>query len=411
MTLFVVVRSLKRQHASQAAGFAAVAIAAAELISWWVGLPLISSPRGSGFATMKPMMALCVTALGLALVHPGKNSRFGLVVGLAVAAIAVLDLLDRFGIDSGINRLNSFLVPRAAVPGPEPSFPAINGVPVALALAGASLALSRFERYHFAAAALSGLAGFLQVFALFAYLSGVHTFYGSVETPRPLTAVGLLCVVIAIVLRIGATPALRKARPLWQLQVMLGCAIIAPLLLFGVYTGIRITDAQLREVRNGLMSEARTLSAGVDRQIIGEIERLQALAASPSLRQGDFAEFQRQAEASLALLQIGNIVLIDRNMQQLVNTFVPFGKPLPKAVVPKPIERALATGKPQVTRLFIAPVVEQFMFGILVPVEIGGRSRHVLRGARGYHRPARPRRAKALPPSLPDRAFRTAVPR
>src|SRR6266481_8802252 len=101
MTLFVVVRSLKRQHASQAAGFAAVAIAAAELISWWVGLSLISS-RGSGFATMKPMMALCVTALGLALVYPGKNSRFGLVVGLAVAAIALLDLLDRFGVDSGI---------------------------------------------------------------------------------------------------------------------------------------------------------------------------------------------------------------------------------------------------------------------------------------------------------------------
>jgi hypothetical protein len=164
MTLFAVVRGLKRQHASQAAGCAAVAISAAELISWWVGLTMMSS-RGSGFAIMKPMTALCVTALGLALVHPGKNSRFGLVVGFAVAAIAVLDLLDRFGIDSGINRLNSLLVPGAAVPGPETSSAVINGVPVALALAGASLALSRFERYHFAAAALGALAGVIQVFA------------------------------------------------------------------------------------------------------------------------------------------------------------------------------------------------------------------------------------------------------
>src|SRR5258706_2976921 len=159
---------------------------------------------------------------------------------------------------------------------------------------------------------------------------------------------------------------------------MLGCAIIAPLLLFGLYTGIRITDAQLREVRDELMSEARILSAGVDRVIIGEIERLQALAASPSLRQGDLAEFQRQAEASLTLQQRGNIVLINRNMQQLVNTFVPYGKPLPKAVVPKPISRTFATGKPQVTGLFMAPVVNQFMFGITVPVEIGGENRHVL---------------------------------
>src|SRR5262249_4995009 len=150
-------------------------------------------------------------------------------------------------------------------------------------------------------------------------LSGVHTFYGSVVTPRPPIAVGLLCVSIAIVLRIGAT-ALRRPRPLWHLLVMLGSAIIAPLLLFGVYTGIRITDAQLYQGRNELISKARNLSANVEREIIGEIERLQALAALPSLRRGDFAEFQRQAEVSLALRQSANVVLIDRNMAELVNT-------------------------------------------------------------------------------------------
>src|SRR5258707_14021129 len=146
------------------------------------------------------------------------------------------------------------------------------------------------------------------------------------------------------------------------------------------------------------MSEACILSAGVDRQIIGEIERLQALAASRSLRQGDFDEFQRQAEASLALLQSGNIVLIDRNMQQLVNTFVPFGKPLPKAVVPRPIERTFATGKPQVTGLFMAPVVNQVMFGITVPVEIGGESRYVVGRSQGQHALARLVAANELPP-------------
>jgi hypothetical protein len=90
MTLFALVRSLKRQHASQAAGFAAVTIAVAVLIGWWGGLPMLSS-WGSSFATTKPVAALCLTALGLAIVHPGKNSRFALAVGLAVAAIAALD--------------------------------------------------------------------------------------------------------------------------------------------------------------------------------------------------------------------------------------------------------------------------------------------------------------------------------
>jgi PAS domain S-box-containing protein len=397
MKRFALVRGLKRQHASRAAGCVAVTIGTAALIGWWTGLPTLSS-WGSGIATMKPTTALCVAALGLALVHPGKNSRLAFAVGLAVAAIAALDLLDRFGIDLGINHLNRLLVPQAALPGPETSFRMINGVPLALALAGGSLALSRFERYHFAATALGVLAGVMQVFAVLAYLSGGGTFYSSVWMPTPLTAVGLLCVAIAIVLRIGAMPALRKPRPLWHLLIMLGCAIIAPLLLFGLYTRIRITDAQLREVRNELMSEARILSAGVDREIIGEIERLQALAASPSLRQGDFAEFQRQAEASLALQQRGNIVLIDRNMQQLVNTFVPFGKPLPKAVAAKPIERTFASGKPQVTGLFMAPVVDRFMFGITVPVEISGESRHVLGRSQDQHALARLVAANELPP-------------
>src|SRR5215470_7673189 len=124
--------------------------------------------------------------------------------------------------------------------------------------------------------------------------------------------------------------ALPKPRPSWHPCVLLGCVFLTPLLLFGMYAGVSIGDAQFEEVRTELRSEARTLSAEVDREIIGEIGRLEALAASPSLRHGDFASFQRQAEASLGLRQSGNITLVDREMRQLVNTRAPFGTPLDK---------------------------------------------------------------------------------
>jgi hypothetical protein len=323
VTLFVGQASdLSRQRASHA-GLAAMAIGAAALAGWWVPMPLLSS-LGPDFARVKPTTALCLTALGLALVHPGKTSRFALAVGLAVVAIAVLDLLDRFGIDFAIDRLNGLLVPRTVQPGAETSFRVINGVPVSLSLAGSALALSCFERRHFAAAALGCLVAVTQVYGVLAYLSGIHIFYGAIATPRPPTDVGLLCVAVAIILRIGARPLLREPRPLGHLLILLGCAIIAPLLLFGLYTGLRITDAQLDEVRKELINKAQTLSAEVDREISGEIKRLRALAASPALRLGDFAEFQR--EASLALPRDGNIVLIDRDMRQLVNTKEPFGQ-------------------------------------------------------------------------------------
>jgi PAS domain S-box-containing protein len=363
--------NLKRQRASEAAGFAAVAISAAAFIGWWAGLPLLAS-WGADFPAMRPVAAACLGALGFALIYPGRNSRIAVVVGLAVAVLGALDL---FGIDFGINR---WLVPRAAVP-------STNALVVS-PFVGASLALSRLEGYHFAATALAGLTGMGAVYALLnIYLIGLDPLSGSIEPPALPTIIGLFCVAAGIVLQIGTMPALRTPRPLWHLHIVLGCAIITPLLLFGLYAGLSIATAQVRLIHNDLMSEARILSAGVDREIIGEIERLQALAASPSLRQGDFAEFQRQAEASLALQQRGNIVLIDRNMQQLVNTFVPFGKPLPRAVAPKPVQGTFATGKPQVTGLFMAPVVNQFMYGITVPVEIGGEIRYVLGRSQDQH--------------------------
>jgi len=364
---------LKRRRASQVAGFVAAMIAATALVGWWAGMPLLSS-WGSGFATVKPVVALCLAALGLALVYSGKDARLAFPIGLAVVVLAALGLgVALLEVELGIDHW-------LAGPGAA-SFRVTNTAMLALGLAGGSLALSRFERHRLAATILAGIAGAIAVFALLGYLTGIDTLYGSasVRSPPLPTTVSLLCVAGGIILHSGTMPALRKPRPSWHLLVMLGCAIIAPPLLFGVYAGVSVGDAQFDEVRSELRNEARTLSAEVDREIIGEIGRLEALAASPSLRQGDFASFQRQAEASLALHQSGNIVLVDRDMHELVNTWVPFGTRLEEnAAVPEPAQRALATGKPQVTGLFMGSVVKQFMFGIIVPVEIDGEGRYAL---------------------------------
>jgi hypothetical protein len=322
--------NLKKQRASEAAGFAAMAIAAAVLIGWRAGLPLLTH-WGSGYSA-GPFAVPMLAAFGLALVHPGKDSRFAFVVGLAGIACAAVGLVVvLFNIELGIER---WLAPRAPV---AASFRVTSAGMLAFGLAAGALALSRFERHRLIATVLAGIVGGITAFALLGYLSGVDTLYGSasVNSPSLPAAVGLLCVSVGIILRIGTMPVFRKPRPLWHLLVMLGCAIIGPLLLYGAYAGFRFTDAQLRGVRENLAIEARTLSANIDREIVGEIDRLQGLAASRSLHKGDLAEFQRQAEASLALGRSGNIVLIDRDMQQLVDTAVPFGKPLPKGGLPQ----------------------------------------------------------------------------
>jgi PAS domain S-box-containing protein len=384
---------LNRQRASQTAGFGAVAIAVAVLIGWRAGLPLLTR-WGSGYSA-GPFAVLMLAAFGLALVRPGKDSRLAFAVGLAGIACAAVGLvLVLFNIKLDIDRWLSPRAPLAA------SFRVTSAGMLAFGLAAGALALSRFERHRFAATVLASIVGGITAFALLGYLSGVDTLYGSasVNSPSLPAVVGLLCVTVGIILRIGTMPMLRRSRPLWHLLVMLGCSIVAPLLLFGAYAGFRIADAELDDVREDLTIEARTLSASVDEEIVGEIERLQALAASPSLRQGDFAEFQRQAEASLRLRQSGNIVLIDRNMHQRVNTAVPFGKPLPNAAIPGAAQRAIETGKPQVTGLFMAPIIKQLLIGISVPVEIDGERRYVLGRSPDQSALARVVAANKLPP-------------
>ena len=84
MTRFVgLAGRLNRLCASRIAGFAAVIIAVLGLVGWWAELPLLSS-WGAGLAAMKPVTALCLAALGLALMYPGKDSRLAIAVGFTV---------------------------------------------------------------------------------------------------------------------------------------------------------------------------------------------------------------------------------------------------------------------------------------------------------------------------------------
>jgi PAS domain S-box-containing protein len=367
------VGNLKRQRASQVAGLAAVTITVAALVGWKAQLPLLLS-WGSGLPPLRPSGAFCLAALGLALIHPGKDSRFAALAGIIVVSLAALVLgALLLGIDVKIDWLRGTT--------PDGSAVWVSYVTtLAFGLAGASLALSAGERYRIVATVSAGLEGIIVAFALLGYLTGIDTRYVSAPLASPPlpAAVGLLCVVCGIILRVGTMPTLQTPQPLWRLLIALGCAIIAPLLLFGAYAGTRVADAQLNQVRNDLTSDARTLSMEIDREIMGEIGELQALAVSPSLRQGDFAAFQRQAEASLAYRQGVNIMLVDRNLQQLVNTWVPYGTQLERAAVPEAVERALATGNPQITSLFEGATTEQLVVGISVPVQIDGQNRYAL---------------------------------
>ena len=106
--------------------------------------------------------------------HRSKESRFAVAVGCATTAVAALTLL---GVDFGIN---VSLAPQGAVlePGPASSRMMVE-MPFSTAPIGAALALSRFEKYHFAAILLAGLGGVMAAFGLLIYVAGIPVFFGA----------------------------------------------------------------------------------------------------------------------------------------------------------------------------------------------------------------------------------------
>jgi PAS domain S-box-containing protein len=316
---------------------------------------------------------LCLAALGLALICPGGYGP-AVAAGLAVAAVAAINLgLDLFGAEPETSPWALFAMPSATALG--------------VLLAGSALLLSHFRRHYVAATMLGSLTGAIAVFVLLGYLTGTNALFDttSISSPPLPTAAALLCIAFGTILRIGAKAGFRQPRPLWHLLAVLVWAIVVPLLLFGAYASGRMANAQLDQVQRGMMDQVTNVSSDVDREITGETETLQALAASPSLQQGDFAAFQRQAEAPLTLRQSGNIVLFDRAARQIVNTAAPFGTPLPQGGLREEVERAFATGKTQVTSLYEVPGGKEFRYSIILPVTIDGEIRYALAKTPSQH--------------------------
>jgi PAS domain S-box-containing protein len=142
------------------------------------------------------------------------------------------------------------------------------------------------------------------------------------------------------------------------------CALVAsillPALLLGGWLVSRSALSERAQVERNLHQKAREVLLDVDQEIVSAMSMLTALASSHFLHTGDFDAFRRQAEE--VSQQIGmQIVLLDLGRhEQIINTMVPPGAPLPRGVRPEVLatsQRALNTGKPAVSSVFVGPVV------------------------------------------------------
>jgi len=124
-----------------------------------------------------------------------------------------------------------------------------------------------------------------------------------------------------------------------------------------------------RLVRDSIAT-ARALTSALDLELAGVQSALFALATSPHLTANDLKAFHDQAIDALPHTIATNIILVDANGQQQLNTLRSYGEPLP-ANTPLQIRRIFETGRPVISDLFVGPVTGKPVLATGVPVRRG----------------------------------------
>jgi PAS domain S-box-containing protein len=126
-------------------------------------------------------------------------------------------------------------------------------------------------------------------------------------------------------------------------------------------------------VKQHTRETSRALTLAVDREIVIVQSALAALATSPALASNDFAVFHHQAKEVLRRHPASDIIMADRDGQQLINTYLPLGASLPKRNIPEAVRRVFDTGAPSISNLFKGAVTGRYLFSIDAPVFQGNR--------------------------------------
>lgn len=150
------------------------------------------------------------------------------------------------------------------------------------------------------------------------------------------------------------------------LALLIGAAILPPL-VFSVFLFDRNNRAQQEVVATLAEATAAAAIETVDRQLQGMVTTLRSLSTSTALSVGNYSEFYNSAQQALVDTN-SYILVLDRDMNQLLNTRQPYGAPLGKTSDPATALRAMESNKAVVSNGFLGRTAQKWVFNIVLPL-------------------------------------------
>jgi PAS domain S-box-containing protein len=148
--------------------------------------------------------------------------------------------------------------------------------------------------------------------------------------------------------------------------IVMVVAILLPVVLFAAIVFWRYYDSELARIDQELQNNARELSLTIDRDLEGEIVALQTLATSGSMTSHEYARFYDHA-LRVRSYAGADVLLRDRSGQQLMNTRVPWGTPLPRDAA-EGDDQVIATKRPYISNLNQGTVARRQVYFVTVPI-------------------------------------------
>ncbi|HZV54086.1 MAG TPA: ATP-binding protein [Rhodocyclaceae bacterium] len=152
-------------------------------------------------------------------------------------------------------------------------------------------------------------------------------------------------------------------------------AVILPGLAALVFFAVTLYQRESSNLEQRTLQAARSLSQAVDREILGAMQAAQGLAVTADeLDRGDLGAFYRRARLFVGSTGYADaIILTDESGQQLINTFVPFGGPLPRVTDIDRVRQVFSTARSYISNLVISPVSKRHLVSVAVPVIRDGK--------------------------------------
>lgn len=158
-----------------------------------------------------------------------------------------------------------------------------------------------------------------------------------------------------------------RDRPLASHLAALCVALVLPILILAAVLAWFYAESERRRMEQEAFRAAQEVSAANAQRLTGLIATTEVLSLSRFLQLGNLDDFDAQARDVYQRLGI-NVVLRDRMSQQVVNTRLPRGAPLPKNVDMESDLTVLETRKPVISNLFLGGVTRRPLFIVNVPV-------------------------------------------